>query len=691
MKKRALWPLGLFVLSLFWSSTALSNCLSSEGVADEDLVNIPNWELDIKTPDDSQPKWGRVYIHNKKFFVCENNKKEGQAPLAISALRIKMDLSALDSVSYAMTRRSVSTERYQVGLHFPAEAEGGEGNVITLSRICSYAKKLTARTNCYDYANQRDAIFPPLVRALRAEKPYFSIENKLDAGWSDRTASQEAFFTLMREGIAEVFTEWKENPANLAAFNTIIRYDRYVLIGDSLTDTGSMANKLGGLLKGAALLTKSGTGSAFSNKHNWLSYLITRLVVAKYMTRYPADETIDLERLREMIQGSSFKKLYIDGKLIVWNLSEGGAAASKSTSKAGFKQFISSAFILKNLHSMRAELLARADAEGWFEEEGVRILIFEMTGANDLITINIEATREGVEKAVKERLENLSELIQAGFRSFVLGSLPDLSVTPRFHNPGMKSTYAQVRAHGLVGYFMAHLELGVKNVRAKFHSLKDLRIDLFDSTEAFMGTLIAEQDFSQRTRTFLNLENELRSLSSKKEPEEESSSTATAEAPDTESEASSEGIIVDLENLYFWDDVHPTEVIYAAIARDIIAKLSNTGTLDSNFLHPHDGSRLFKNQQDIEDAWRCLVTQNWYDKSMRELTRLQEVFTGDEDSLAILAKLKEHYPKALTECVQEDREINELPEEDYLASIFLKAYLNERLTEKQADIQKLAV
>jgi phospholipase/lecithinase/hemolysin len=88
--------------------------------------------------------------------------------------------------------------------------------------------------------------------------------------------------------------------------------------------------------------------------------------------------------------------------------------------------------IVENLSQARQSLLQFDQQNGVTQQQKNESLVFEWSGANDLITVNTEPSIEAADKAVAARVNNLKKLIEAGYRNFVLIDMPNLKLTPRF-------------------------------------------------------------------------------------------------------------------------------------------------------------------------------------------------------------------------------------------------------------------
>lgn len=140
-----------------------------------------------------------------------------------------------------------------------------------------------------------------------------------------------------------------------------------------------------------------------------------------------------------------------------------------------------SRLLLANLKQQRKQLFADDRRYGVTRKEKEETLVVDLSGANDLITVNDKPTKEIADKAIKARIENLRDLIDKGYRTFVLINLPDFSLTPRFQN---FSKEERDNAHEVTEYFNAKLAEEVGQLKAEYRD--DYFFDVFDINEIFI-------------------------------------------------------------------------------------------------------------------------------------------------------------------------------------------------------------
>jgi len=112
---------------------------------------------------------------------------------------------------------------------------------------------------------------------------------------------------------------------------------------------------------------------------------------------------------------------------------------------------------------MRKKIVDYDKANQVSYQQKAETLVVEWSGANDLVTVNAEPSREEVDKAIAARVDNVKKLIAAGYRNFVLFELPNLSLTPRFQ---AKTRQEREEAEQCTLYFNTKLQ----QVCAQLHS-----------------------------------------------------------------------------------------------------------------------------------------------------------------------------------------------------------------------------
>ncbi|KTC84271.1 SGNH/GDSL hydrolase family protein [Legionella drozanskii] len=140
-----------------------------------------------------------------------------------------------------------------------------------------------------------------------------------------------------------------------------------------------------------------------------------------------------------------------------------------------------SRLLLANLKQQRKQLFEDDHHYRVTREEKKETLVVDLSGANDLITVNDRPTTEIADKAIKAKIENIEKLIEKGYRNFVLFNLPDFSLTPRFQN---SSEEERNNAHVVTEYFNEKLSRKVEELKTRYD--EDCFFDVFDANAIFI-------------------------------------------------------------------------------------------------------------------------------------------------------------------------------------------------------------
>jgi phospholipase/lecithinase/hemolysin len=178
---------------------------------------------------------------------------------------------------------------------------------------------------------------------------------------------------------------------------------------------------------------------------------------------------------------------------------------------------------VENLSAAREKLFRYDRKNGVDAKQKSETLIFEWSGANDLITVNVEPLEDAANKAVDARIDNLKHMIANGYRHFVLIDLPNLSLTPRYQNELLEAQKSgdQARiaaANQKLKNIAAICEGFNQKLRADIATLKaelstsdptlasQLNIDVFDAYGAFQDIYdnAAEEGFTELTTPFVD-------------------------------------------------------------------------------------------------------------------------------------------------------------------------------------------
>lgn len=215
--------------------------------------------------------------------------------------------------------------------------------------------------------------------------------------------------------------------------------------------------------------------------------------------------------------------------------------------------------IVSHLAVKRNDLLAYDRKYKIAKKHKAETLIIEWSGANDLITVNARPSQEEVDKAIKDRIENVTLLIQNGYRHFVLFNLPDLSLTPRYQQ---KSLEERENAKKWSDYFNEQLAQACEEL-VKKNQESNCTIEVFDINSEFkrIYNYPEEYDFEKAKLNQPYLKS--RDFKIKKD--------GTSPA----------------KGYMFWDDVHPTADTHVKLAEEFFNQYRD----QYNFLAPDSNDR----------------------------------------------------------------------------------------------------
>lgn len=187
--------------------------------------------------------------------------------------------------------------------------------------------------------------------------------------------------------------------------------------------------------------------------------------------------------------------------------------------------------VIATLDGMRDKIEKDDIAMVTTAEQKESTLVFEWSGANDLITVNEHPTIEAAERAVKARKHNLEKMISMGYKHFILFNLPDLSLTPRF-----QAQHEHIRqvAHISVQHFNQCL---IQQIQSLIDEHPQCSIAIYDVNQLFTNAYHNPEVFG--------LEEEKKHTPFIKSKDFE----------DTDNQKPAKGFM-------FWDEVHPTEAVH---------------------------------------------------------------------------------------------------------------------------------
>lgn len=333
-----------------------------------------------------------------------------------------------------------------------------------------------------------------------------------------------------------------------------IEIEDFILMGDSLSDRqGANKRYILGIIPMRWFTGLDGNSplGRFTNGLAWSDHFCTKIADERIIEQLKrkgmdgcdiADAVIAKDRrLKHTIQDSYFldNHLYVkyNGQLLARTYDEGGLTAhdySWAPSSSIVRFF--SRIILTTLAAMRNQLLSYDKEYEVPLAKKAKTLVIEWSGANDLITVNKEASRLEADKAVADRIQNVKQLKKNGYKNFVLFNLPDLSLTPRYQ---ALSAVEQQNAHACSLYFNEQLAAECAKLKQTF---PDCSIEVFDVNKMFTDVYNHPENYGfdkEKLTTPFIKSNNFTKIANKISP-------ATG--------------------YMFWDDLHPTADMHAKLA-----------------------------------------------------------------------------------------------------------------------------
>lgn len=330
--------------------------------------------------------------------------------------------------------------------------------------------------------------------------------------------------------------------------NKTTNISHIIMMGDSLSDTGTM--NIRKLFYFIPMSKMSGLGDSspkgrFTNGYSWndrFNTTISEKAIIEELNKQGksksdmADDVITKRPyiknlLRDSFNLDSNTHVNYKGQDFVRNYSEGGLTSFDYSRRptANIKLAITQK-ILSTLDGKRRLLMEDDKVRLVNAEHKKESLIIEWSGANDLITVNEKPTYEAADKAVQARLHNVEELIKNGYQNYVLFSLPDLSLTPRFQS---RSVQEQNEAHEISMYFNQKLNEGMQQLQVRYPTCN---LDVYDVNKTFAEAIKNPEQFHLDPKKLFK------------------PFKSSEDFKQNKSQA---------KGYMFWDDVHPTAAVHA--------------------------------------------------------------------------------------------------------------------------------
>jgi phospholipase/lecithinase/hemolysin len=209
-----------------------------------------------------------------------------------------------------------------------------------------------------------------------------------------------------------------------------------IFFGDSLTAQNTEA--LLKLLSGLSMNSKSKEG-CYTDGNVWVHFLMQ--VLAKTDTNY--NRKIASLKQSQNINAIEHRVVrnFAQGGLTSFNYNTTGinveftasSLLSRMMQPNTFLQTTGARATLPSLEETRIELSEQDRVLNTQIQQKNKTVIFELTGANDLLTVNFLGDIDtAIERSIEARCENIKKLILDNYSNFIILNLPPLSKTPRF-------------------------------------------------------------------------------------------------------------------------------------------------------------------------------------------------------------------------------------------------------------------
>ena len=328
--------------------------------------------------------------------------------------------------------------------------------------------------------------------------------------------------------------------------------DRFLIIGDSLSDKGTMADSI--LAPMSGLVGNSPEGR-FTNGFAWIDFFCQKVMVDS-MAQISDQSSSESSESKPMFVHNDDKRVAThSSQSYVRTYCEGGMSAHNYFKKITLNPLVlGSRMAVANLDEMRDRIKEDDKSMDIPASYKQSTLVIEWSGANDLITVNEQPSRAAAELAVKARVKNIEKMIGMGYQHFVLFNLPDLSLTPRFQK---QPAHKQQRAQNSVDHCNEMLGAKIAELTKKYPQCS---ISIYDANQLFKQAFNHPEQFGL---------------------EEHKKNHAFIESEDfknTSNQAAANGYM-------FWDDVHPAQTVHSHLANDFY----EASFMQSyNFLSPND-------------------------------------------------------------------------------------------------------
>jgi phospholipase/lecithinase/hemolysin len=315
---------------------------------------------------------------------------------------------------------------------------------------------------------------------------------------------------------------------------TPIKYS--VFMGDSLSDRAQINQSP--FMSWLMGLSGSSPLGRFTDGYVWIDYfcvslllgmppqLITHDIIKKFSARLSDPSRVASQHARDFVRS------YCIGGLTAYDWS------SRQTADVGLA--LTTEFV-SNLSQQRQRLLQEDETTATSNEQKKLSLVFELSGANDLLTVNREPSEDIAHKVVDARIKNIELMIKQGYSNFVLIGLPDLSLTPRYQHRGQRE---RDRLKNIIQTLNAQLEMRARELQSRHPAIK---IIFFDTNPYFLSVYNHPEKYGFDNSRIAQPYKQFSTLGAQ-----------AAKAGST---------------FMFWDDVHPSDAMHRCLSGFFYAKL----------------------------------------------------------------------------------------------------------------------
>lgn len=349
------------------------------------------------------------------------------------------------------------------------------------------------------------------------------------------------------------------------------KFEYVVVMGDSISDRGEMyENPVLRLFSGLNGVSPEGS---FTNGYVWTDFLVMALLTGLPPHLLTKER---IQHLKRKVDESPDRVASCGARDFFRTYCIGGLTAHDWSDRTTLNPRLEvTEEILSTLEEQRNRLIEIDAQTGISAEQKKATLVFELSGANDLLTVNTYPTDEDAYLALQGRIENLKALIRQGYSDFMLIGLPDLSLTPRYQK---KSALEQAELRAVTEKFNRDLEQEILRMKLQ-EEYSTCNIIFFDINKTFSEIYSDPEKYGFDA--------------SKKNTPYRSSPQFNANS----SEAA--------KGFMYWDDVHPTEAMQKLVCSAMYKEVFKSYYFNLPQESPLEHFRDEYGRQWVEDKSGC--------------------------------------------------------------------------------------